>query len=89
MDVGFVVGVVQTGPAWTNIGWLPASAPPEGRGYQDELRAEDIAQVDAYPSFASPVPRFRAWRCQNCKRIELSYSDPILKAAATNGPPEP
>jgi len=60
------------------IGWLPGTTEPTGRGFMDEMHAQPLVEVSAIRF--TPVPRYPAWRCVNCKRVEFTYGDAILKA---------
>ncbi len=83
MEPGYVLGTVGQvqifpGSVSSTIGWLPATARPIGRGGVDSVRAEPLANVG--PHRFIEVPRFPAWRCAACHRVEFSYERPIYRA---------
>jgi hypothetical protein len=57
----------------TTIGWL--EGPPQGRGLEDQGRAVPLAR--AALTFFGRNPRFRAFRCSTCQRVEFAYDKPV------------
>jgi hypothetical protein len=89
MERGYVIAqpAIQAGFWPSTIGWLSPSDGPTGRGVRDQAFAQPLVQIGIF-SWA-PVPRFPAWRCAHCKRVEFTYGDAILKVRPEDEPQRP
>jgi len=63
------------------IGWLSSSFELKGRGLGDEMDAAPLVEVGR--TLFSRVPRFPAWLCPKCRRVEFTYGDAVLNASDT------
>ena len=77
MEGGAVMGQTWTGTYGASIAWVPQGA-IDPRGHGDYESSVGIKLVDS-PSLAFGIlarrPRFPAWRCEECKRVEFSYDE--------------
>jgi hypothetical protein len=73
METGYVMGRTVTGgkdPA--TIGWLPKDFDPSSKVFGFRYAAEPLAQLGV--TIFSANPRFPAWRCPQCCRVEFTYA---------------
>jgi len=80
MKSGFIVGVPGATQLPLNAGQFPATigwidGPPKGRGPKDQLEAEFLAPVGV--TLWNRDPRFPAWSCKTCHRVEFTYDNPV------------
>ena len=94
MESGHVLGSAgTTGRAnaiLATISWLPKTPKPPSMWSEHLETAEPLAPV---PSGLKIYyrPRFPAWRCVKCSRVEFTYNDTVLdplEAAKENPPVE-
>jgi len=85
LEEGYVLGLpgasatpFYLGQIPTTIGWL--GRPPAGRGWNDQLLAEPLAPVGI--TIFNRDPRFPAWRCRRCRRVEFDYEGPDYGSTA-------
>jgi len=91
MERGWVLAqpaMMPAGGGWpSTIGWLTPTDGPTGRGIRDQAFAQPLVPTGIYAW--APVPRFPAWRCTHCRRVEFTYGDAILKVAPEDEPKKP
>ena len=89
MEPGHVLGMTsRSNVMLATISWLPESPEPPTMWSEHIETAEPLAPM---PSGLKVYyrPRFPAWRCAKCSRVEFTYNDAILDplGAAKRNPP--
>ena len=88
MESGHVLGTGGQPAVQATISWLPETPKPPTMWSEHIETAEPLAPM---PSGLRVYyrPRFPAWRCVKCSRVEFTYNDTVLDplGAAKRNPP--
>ena len=78
MEAGFVLGQTVSGKYGASIAWVDrGEVRPNESGWHESRVAIKLAPGGSGGVF-SKRPRFPAWRCASCKRIEFSYDERVV-----------